>query len=188
MVSFDAEAREEFLTGFRKRKQERRKNAQRAREKLDKMKYRENRLSKQKELRELIDDTIDDEFANEQRLAAKKKRKRNEDAKRSENVFEDSFTENAFGSDSIVVVTTSEGVDGEVDSNEEDELDEFEDLARELRESVGSLVKKPDLTKPKPTKQLQKKKKKKKGGGGFKKQGKSGKKQKKGHKARRKRR
>ena len=42
-VSFDDDARTEYLTGFRKRKQERRKNAKRARDTLSKNQRKEER-------------------------------------------------------------------------------------------------------------------------------------------------
>ena len=110
------------------------------------------------------------------------------EAKRSENTFTDTFTEKAFGSNTVVVVTTSDGIDGEYNSDE-NEMDEFEDLARELRASIGDSLKKKssDLSNAakKSTKQQNKKKKKK---NNTRKVKGAGKKQKKGHKARRRRR
>ena len=154
---------------------------------MAKMKQREDRSEKRKEIKEMIESRIDDEFANEQRMKAIKKRKENE-AKRSENTFTDTFTEKAFGSNTVVVVTTSDGIDGEYNSDE-NEMDEFEDLARELRASIGDSLKKKssDLSNAakKSTKQQNKKKKKK---NNTRKVKGAGKKQKKGHKARRRRR
>ena len=187
-MSFDADARKEFLTGFRKRKQERRKNAANAREKLQKMKQREDRSEKRKEMKEMIESRIDDEFANEQRIKARKRRKQSE-TKRSESTFTDTFTENAFGSDTVVVVTTSEGIDEGEYNSDGNEVDEFEDLARELRAQIGDSIRKPNVASnvaKKSTKQNKKKKNKKKNNA--RKVKGSGKKQKKGHKARRKRR
>jgi len=187
-VTFDADARKEFLTGFRKRKQERRKNAANAREKLQKMKQREDRSEKRKEIKEMIESRIDDEFANEQRIKARKRRKQSE-TKRSESTFTDTFTENAFGSDTVVVVTTSEGIDEGEFNSDGNEIDEFEDLARELRAQIGDSIRKPNDSNvaKKSTKQKNKKKKKNKKKNNNARKVK-GKKQKKGHKARRKRR
>lgn len=116
VISFDEAARTEYLTGFRKRKQERRKHAKRAREVLTANERKRERDERRQSLRELIDERIDDELANEQKIA--RKRARNGTATVSTTTststttreIRNEFVERAFGEDSVALVTTTVGL------------------------------------------------------------------------------
>jgi ribosomal RNA-processing protein 17 len=111
-VEYDEAARNDFVTGFRKRKQQRRKVAEHQRleiERKDKLERRaERRAAMQERMADIITEV--DEFE--------------EPANKSE-AFSDSFSKKAFGA-AKVVVSTSFGLP---DADEADEMDkDLEDL------------------------------------------------------------
>ncbi|DBA05166.1 TPA: hypothetical protein N0F65_005016 [Lagenidium giganteum] len=130
VVSFDAEKRKEFLTGFSKRKQERRRfglDMEAYKQKKRQLEQRKQRREEQKQMLSELDIQDDDSDADKPRNKSKSGDDSDDDAADGPVTevlqFDDEHTQGKFGD--VVTVTTSVGG---LQSDSEDNLSDLEDL------------------------------------------------------------
>lgn len=149
IATYDEEARREYLTGFRKRKAERRKNAETVRVEREKDERRQDRTAKRARLDELAG--LRSKFVRDTPAASDEEDDEDDGVPRAgagskvERELTDDFSKKAFGADRVVVSTIIGGV-GEDEEGEE--VSDTEALLRELAAAHPAPARKPRSSTP----------------------------------------